>query len=110
MWEIKSFDDYHDIEFYVEDYVEFNFDKKIKKIKGIELGCFPEKGYEGFCRYFGLFYDGTKKEVNKDIKKIIDKVTEQVILDQVFRFWSVSVFYSQEMLIDEIRRAMKLKR
>lgn len=42
---IRSFDDYHEI--------------VAKGLKAVELGCFPQKGYD-YCRYFGLFYKGRR--------------------------------------------------
>jgi len=61
-WNIRHFDDYHEIE------------PQKPKEKAIELGCFPPKRGYGYFRYFGLFYQGRKpsqKVVLEQLKKMV---------------------------------------
>lgn len=75
-WEIKSFDDYHDIMDYKED----------EYLGRHELGCFPSDF--GYSRYFGVFWNAelpTKKEIlnclQKKVKSEIIIIGKKVVFD-----------------------------
>lgn len=59
-FKIKHFDDYHEI--------------RSETCKSIELGCFPVEDY-GYCRYFGLFYKGTKPSLDQVMASLKKKVS-----------------------------------
>ena len=100
MWKIKSFDDYHEIGCYIKH-------SKIK-IKGIELGCFPEKGNNGICRYFAVFYTGQKRNLLKNKDKIITSVARKIMLNQTFNPSGLHEFcYIRDDLVYEITQALK---
>jgi len=86
-WMVKHFDDYHEIQSDTHNV--------------IELGCFPVEEC-GYCRYFGLFYNGRRPSLPAIIEAVLSKVTLGY-----FEVYGVNCGYDKDALIKEIKDAMK---
>jgi len=84
-FQIRTFDDYHEIQ--------------SETWKTIELGCFPQKGYD-YGRYFGLFYKGQKPYVSCVMERLKRKVDFNISLPFLDRI-------TPTIFLQEVEEAMK---